>query len=423
MLRKLTFVSASAALVSQTSALLVARRDCPPVADVVKAMNAAPDNATVQLTGCRYLSFCIRTNSKELQDAAAAAGSIEASIAALRGFPDNIDVQDACIGATARPILFNRENGLRAGSLGGLNLTLKAYARWMDKPRITGHGGDVGCYLDYCDENRAILRELGGVQLLIQNIRNNFHGKYSDWDYNPVKNSLFGLSSGTWRNADIAHKEGFVDLALQLLTEHTSEDKIAEETLQAVKAMMYASDEYRQEFSEKGMAARLAKVLKENPNDRGAVSLACETVRFMVGPAILGDPRGEVVVKNLNAEAQVRAAREGLLDQLMATVTSGAALHHKEHSMFNFDVDSSYLAEADCIEGLGVMAFANENNTRTMLQGGLTDAMIAKLRQSKLNLRTKMAACNILRALTFNAELNSTATSLVKEPLRGCDLH
>ena len=96
----------------------------------------------------------------------------------------------ACTMAMSPLILFNRDNGLRAGRLGALNVTLAYYGAHLDKPAVADLGGAIGAYFDYCDENRLIARELGGVQMFIQNIRNNFHGQYSDWGYEPVKQSL-----------------------------------------------------------------------------------------------------------------------------------------------------------------------------------------------------------------------------------------
>ena len=207
-------------------------------------------------------------------------------------------------------------------------------------------GGAIGAYFDYVDENRNIARELGGINLLIQNIKNNFHGIYSDWAYEPVLESLYGLSSGTWLNQDIAAKEGAVPLHVKLISEHGGESKIAEETLQAVKArrgflgrflckrnskqilfedssqflsvsfllktnfgigqnrkpqsfflveedlfffllwfeaMIYASDDFRHEYSKEGMFKALTGVFKNLATDRGAVSLSCDGSRQLLG--------------------------------------------------------------------------------------------------------------------------------------------
>jgi hypothetical protein len=75
---------------------------------------------------------------------------------------------------------------------------------------------------------------LGGPQLFIRNIRNNFHGKLGEWNYQPVKLSLLALSSSAWANEDIVASEGFLELAVQLMQEHGQESKIAEEALQAL---------------------------------------------------------------------------------------------------------------------------------------------------------------------------------------------
>merc|ERR1719401_2064702 len=380
-------------------------------------MTSNAHNRSEQLHGCLMLAECIPSNSTAMQDEAAAAGSIEATIEALRAFPDDIDIQDACIGGMARPILFNRENSLRAGQLGGLNLTLKAYQRWMMLPRITVHGGDIGCFLDYSNENRAILRELGGVELLIQNIRNNFHGQYSDWAYWPVLTSLYGLSSGTWTNEDIAHRQGFVDLSLDLMREHGAESKIAEETLQAARAMMYASDSYRKEYSEKGLAGVLAGVLRMNSHDRGAVSLACVAVRFMVGPTVEAGPSQPPKLLGLDAEAQSRAVREGLLAQLLETAMSRADLRHQEHG-FNFDIDNTYDAVADCNQALFSLSAGNQTNTAAMVQAGLPDFLAQRLQLVSVTGRDRSTSCALLGALAASGPEPQAA--LVMSSVKAC---
>lgn len=370
---------------------------------IVEAMTTDPENVVAQVKGCRRLASCVKTNSKTSQDAAVAAGALEASIAAMRRFPDHKELQSECIEATARPILFNRPNGLRAGRLGGLNLTLAAYRKWIDDPAVTRHGGDIGCFLDFVNENRMILRELGGVYLLIQNIKNNFHGQYSEWDYVSVKNSLFGLSSGCWLNGDRCFENGFVQLSLHLMREHTSEDKIAEESLQAIRAMLAESHKYRQEFADYGLGTTLVKVLKENPNDRGALSVACATIRLWVGPTRGGGPTRQVTTQPFDGKIQARATREGLLDQLLATTMSGAARHHKDHSAFNFDIDEAYNVDADCLDALFSMGYQNKTNSQTMLRAGIRDFLLAKIKGHKGG-HTKRSACRLLHSLTQNVE-------------------
>ncbi|CAE7765429.1 atpD, partial [Symbiodinium pilosum] len=212
-------------------------------------------------------------------------------------------------------ILFNRENGLRAGGLGALNVTLEYYNTHLDEPLVMNLGGAIGAYFDFCNENRAIARELGSVQSFIQNIRNNFHGEYSDWGYEPVKQSLYALSSGTWTNADIAYQEAFPSLGVELMTEHGNETKIAEETLQAVKAMAWQDDFYRSRWAELGIFEALAGVLHDNPTDRGAISLVGEAAMYIIGPdAPMGSPVADFRFVPFNATIQQKASEGQFLE-------------------------------------------------------------------------------------------------------------
>eukprot|EP00416_Gambierdiscus_australes_P033277 CAMPEP_0171107274 /NCGR_PEP_ID=MMETSP0766_2-20121228/66457_1 /TAXON_ID=439317 /ORGANISM="Gambierdiscus australes, Strain CAWD 149" /LENGTH=433 /DNA_ID=CAMNT_0011568537 /DNA_START=30 /DNA_END=1328 /DNA_ORIENTATION=- len=401
-------VVASAWLLVQAAALKTQRRNCPEFTSIVHDMKVNTSDRITQLTGCRNFARCTDSSKVDVQNKAVAAGSLEAAIGAMQRFPDDKEVQVACTNALARPSLFNRENGLRAGRLGVLNYTMAAYSKWIDDPKVNTLGGAVGAFLDWCNENRAILRELGGVHLLIQNIKNHFHGKYSDWGYEPVKQSLFGLSSGCWRNQDICAKEGFVDLAVRLMNEHTSETKIAEETLQAVKALMKFSNEYRLAFGEAGLAKAIVKVIRENPTDRGALSLACHSLAMFVGPVDMNDPVGlDVVHRDFEPRLQALATEAGAVEEMIATVTSKTVVQHHEHGAFSFDVDEAYNSDADCLWGLRAMAQENKQNQQKIARAGL----VADLAARATNQRTRGEVCQLARLLAAGGETVSFAAA------------
>merc|ERR1719387_3375723 len=97
------------------------------VTSALQSMAAAPNNATVQVEGCKALQ-AVDASDVNAQNAAAAAGVIEAAIGAQKAFPENMDVQVACTLGVSTTLLFNRDNGLKAGKLGGLNYTFAAAA-------------------------------------------------------------------------------------------------------------------------------------------------------------------------------------------------------------------------------------------------------------------------------------------------------
>lgn len=398
------------------AALRAGQVPCAPFEAVVQFMRLMSNDANAQIAGCSHIARCTDSSKKAAQNAAVQAGILEAMTDAMRRFPNEKALQSRCITAIGKPILFNRQNGLRAGRLGGLNLTLAAYRKWMGDPEMMGKGGDIGCYLDFCDENRAILRELGGVEMLIQNIKNNFHGSYSEWSPDLVKQSLFGLSSGTWLNQDIAKREGMIQLILQVVGEHPSSPKIAEEAMQVTKALLSARPENRQEFADGGLAGVLAKVLKENPTDRGATSLACETARYLIGPSKMG---GKGTKFPFSAEIQAQATKAGLLQQLLTTTMSGAQLQHRDHAAFNFDIDNAYNARADCIEALTAMAVDSAANVKSMVAAGLHEYLSGVATGPPIDARGGASLCRLLGALATGAE-NATARTAMQRGLDVC---
>ncbi|CAE7533654.1 NRT2.5 [Symbiodinium microadriaticum] len=307
------------------------------------------------LDSCQTVRDCVDSADKAAQDAWGKAGAIQAVVSAMRNFPQDKEVMIPCLDAASALILFNRENGLLAGQLGALNLTWPFYSQNMEDPNVTSLGGDIGAFFDYVDENRAIARELGILQGIIQNIRNNFHGQYSDWAFEPIKNSLYALSSGSWTNQDVVVEAGFIPLDVAVVLEHGAEAKIAEESLQVVKALTFYSDEFRHKLSDAGMFKAMAQVLGSRSFDRGAVSLVCETLPFLVGPAVQAS--GEIVRQiPFDADIQARAGKDGMLEALLSRAMSREDMQHFDHGGFNFNVDAAYPAQQNCYRALQSMA-------------------------------------------------------------------
>uniref|UniRef100_A0A7S0BE59 Protein HGH1 homolog n=2 Tax=Pyrodinium bahamense TaxID=73915 RepID=A0A7S0BE59_9DINO len=191
------------------------------------------------------------------------------------------------------------------------------------------------------------------------------------------------------------------------MEEHTAEDKIAEEALQATRALMSRSAEYRRLLSEMGLARQLAHVLKENPHDRGAISLACLNMASLVGPADAGKGDGDA---KFSAEIQARATEEGAVEQVLATVMSDQETHHKEHGMFNFNVDMAYNVHRDCFKALANLARDNTANQAAMLQAGLPDRIAAVLASRPADAQARWAGCEVLGSLAQSAALPAMTT-------------
>jgi len=324
------------------------------------------------LDNCQTVSDCVVSSDKALQDAWGSAGAVQAVVSAMRNFPQDKEVMIPCLDAASVLILFNRENGLLAGQLGGLNFTWTFYSQNMDDPNVTSLGGAIGAFFDYVDENRAIARELGMIQGIIQNIRNNFHGQYSDWAFEPVKNSLFALSSGSWNNQDVVAEEGFIPLDVALILEHGADEKIAEESLQVIKALAFYSDNLRHKVSDAGMFKALAQVLVSRSFDRGAVCLVCQTLTFLVGPATEVSPYPDKTRQiPFDADIQARAGKDGMVEVLLSRAMSTEEMQHFEHGGFNFNVDAAYPAQQQCYQALQSMAKDSPANQQQMIEAGI----------------------------------------------------
>jgi len=341
---------------------------------IVQKMRGDP-SYMAQLSGCR--SIRVDSSNKAAQDQAGQEGVVDAIAEAMRLFPEDQVLVSTCTMTLSSVMLFNRDNGLRAGQLGALNHTLHIYMNHMDNPLIMGLGGAIGAYFDYVDENRRIAGELGGIHAIIQNIKNHFHGKYSEWSYNPVKQSLFALSSGCWVNQDICFEEGFPELAVKLMREHGHEDKIAEETQQVTKALISKSEAYRERLADLGITDSMVHVMQVNPHDRGALDLTCENFAWLVGPHLVSGSGVKPVQRAFNQTIQSKALKSGALEAVMTVVTSGQEMHHKEHSGFNFDIDASYNVNKDCFFALAHLSHESPLAREAVRKAGLKGTVLA----------------------------------------------
>jgi hypothetical protein len=357
----------------------------------------ADTSYTTQLAGCESLG--VNSADKAAQNEAGRHGAIEAIASAMDLFPDDKFLVRACTLTLSSMILFNRENGLRAGQLGALNRTFHIYMTHLDDPAIASLGGAIGAYFDNVDENRAIARELGGIQALIQNIKNNFHGQYGEWNYEPVKQSLFGLSSGCWKNQDICFQEGFPQLGVSLMKEHGEEDKVAEETQQVTKALIAKSEQYRETLADLGMTDAQVHVLQVNPHDRGAIDLTCENLAWLVGPAMTTGPTMTPQPRAFNRTIQSKALDSGALEEVLNVVTSGQEMHHKEHGGFNFDIDAAYNVNKDCFRALANLGHENPETKLAMYKAGLKDVVVADLERGPTDIGEVLAARAVLEDL------------------------
>eukprot|EP00413_Alexandrium_margalefii_P002415 CAMPEP_0204521132 /NCGR_PEP_ID=MMETSP0661-20131031/5621_1 /ASSEMBLY_ACC=CAM_ASM_000606 /TAXON_ID=109239 /ORGANISM="Alexandrium margalefi, Strain AMGDE01CS-322" /LENGTH=395 /DNA_ID=CAMNT_0051526715 /DNA_START=133 /DNA_END=1320 /DNA_ORIENTATION=+ len=369
-----------------------------PRQQTVNMMKNDPSYAT-QLKGCSAIR--VDSSDKTAQDEAAREGVIEALVGAMDLFPEDKKVVSVCTQTLSSVILFNRKNGLRAGKLGALNRTLHVYMQNMDDPSVMCLGGAIGAYFDYVDENRRIAAELGGIQAIIQNIKNHFHGKYGEWSHTPVLQSLYALSSGCWVNQDICFQEGFPKLAVELMREHGHEPKIAEETQQATKALMFKSDAYRERLADLGMTDSMVHVLQVRPHDRGAVDLTCENFAWLVGPQTITSPSyGEPPVqRGFNRTIQSKALESGALGAVVTLVTGGQEMHHVAHEGFNFDVDASYNVNKDCFFALAHLSHGNPVAQEALWKAGLGSTVLADFAKRPKDLQEFVAGCSLLNEL------------------------
>eukprot|EP00416_Gambierdiscus_australes_P040582 CAMPEP_0171095320 /NCGR_PEP_ID=MMETSP0766_2-20121228/43102_1 /TAXON_ID=439317 /ORGANISM="Gambierdiscus australes, Strain CAWD 149" /LENGTH=383 /DNA_ID=CAMNT_0011554111 /DNA_START=119 /DNA_END=1270 /DNA_ORIENTATION=+ len=357
-----------------------------PFAAIVGFMQSKPRDRNAQINGCDSLSKYINVSNKAAQEEATAMGAIDAPIKAMKRFPQDKQLMVACSHAVTRPILFHHDNSLRAAKLGGFNLTIAALRKWQDDPEVSRLAGDLGAYMNHCSENRDLFRRLDGVSLLMQFLKDNFHGKKTPSSLEPVRQSLIGLSSGCWNNQDLCFDYGFGNLSMQLVQEHTKETEIVERALEGAIAGMWASDVNRVLLVEHGAGEAIVKVLQELPNGSKAVTAACRALTAIVGPMSLTTPgeAGLPAWKAFHPMLQARVTRAGAVEQLLMTVDKAS----------NVDVS--------CLDALTTLAYFNPSNQDIMLRANFTGKLAETVQRRGLtNLMVQSRACNLLRMMAL----------------------
>merc|ERR1740123_2124596 len=190
------------------------------------------------------------------------------------------------------------------------------------------------------------------------------------------------------------------------MTEHGSEDKIAEETQQVTRALIYKSEAYRQRLVDLGMTDAMVHVMQVNAHDRGALDLTCVNLAMLVGPQWDGsgtpDPtdKDEASPMAFNKTTQAKALESGALEVVTQVVMPGREMHHKEHGNFNFDVNAAYNVNKDCFLALADLGHENPAAVALMSKAGLADAVIADLSRNPADPLELFAGCSLMTQLS-----------------------
>lgn len=369
--------------------------NCPAMASIVEPMTEDIEDQESQRLGCKRLAGCINPESKANLREAAAAGALEAMMAAMGRWPHDKELMDRCLGALGKSVLSHRENALHVGRLGGINLTLAAVKHLIAEPDITSHAGIIGSLLDNVDQDGAIVRELNGTKLLIESVENNFHGRFGEWNQGPVKGALVALASACWRNSALCRKEGYVKLAIRIIREHSTDGEVVTAALRGLKAMMVQSEDSRNEASWNQLAQALIKVMKKDSSDR-AFSSVCETVSFLVGPKTAVGVGGEHKEILFSKRIQDMAVLEELVPELLLLAKS--KIGKEPQILSEGAAEDRKTVNTECLDALYSMSYNNTENVEAMLEGGMREIALASLGSAD----TRKRACTLLHSLKFS---------------------
>jgi len=302
-------------------------------------------------------------------------GGINASVEAMRRFPEDKGVQLACAGAAGGQSLFNRGNMALAGELGAVELVVAIMRRWPEDP-TTQIGGVSGCFMDFSAVNRDRWARAGGIELNIASVRTH----YSRPDV--VVQAAYGFSSGTHSpNEQRFADAGGIELVVDLMRDHAKSVRVREECMQATRPLVELSDSLRAHVVEAGYIPWLVATMRDAPTDKHQLQLACANLRELAGR---NATHLAMAVKGGAAPLALRAVREAS--------GMGADGTHQEY------IEASYTVREDCTELLAVLA-GDDQARQELLQANATQELTTLLQQQPSNKRFQVKARELLHKL------------------------
>lgn len=216
-------------------------------------------------------------------------------------------------------------------------------------------GGSSGCFHDFSKENRLRWQKAGGVEYNMQTIRDHFN------DSAVVEQCWFAFSSGTqYPNEQRFVDAGGIELGVESMKAHGPDRRIREETMQAMRAVGVAKEEYRQRLADAGYIEELTRALREVPLDVHTQSPACSNIYILAKDA---PKRAERAIKSDGIELAVKAVRD--FPDMVSSV--------------NWAYDDQYTVYEDCLAALvslqatraGLERLSSVSHVREVIQTAL----------------------------------------------------
>jgi len=202
-------------------------------------------------------------------------GVVDAVLMAMRRFPRLKLVQRFCAQAVSEMSLFAIKVQTAAGQKGVVELVVDMMRRWSEDPEMQV-GGHSGCFMDFTRDNRLRFKLYGGIEVLMDAIRNHMDHE------SPVLQAWFGFSSGTQEpNTQHFVDAGGIELAVESFRRHPKAYRVREEIMQALRPPLLTNREVRNTLGKMGYINDLAAAMQDAPLDFHQIAPACASLAML----------------------------------------------------------------------------------------------------------------------------------------------
>mmetsp|Transcript_90794 Transcript_90794/g.282881 ORF Transcript_90794/g.282881 Transcript_90794/m.282881 type:complete len:431 (-) Transcript_90794:46-1338(-) len=359
-------------------------------------MRLFPNDPSTQIKGCQMLAG-IAGSSPPAKVPLMWLGGMDACARAVRRFPSDKSLQGSCLNCLGMMSLFSRKTSVYAGTLGAPQLTVQAM-----RTHNMAMGGTLGCFNDFCPENRVRMRLAGGVKLMLEQCGVN--GTHY-WDAKAQLMTWCGFSSFHDKDNLAEFRElGGIESSVQIMKDHPKSYRVREEVLMSTKGTA-AKAAYRIALVEAGFLDILLQSLKEDSGDPQIVALGFESLRLFV---------------ESNESVRMTVARMGFAEEALAAlqVHSSALLntragHDKQHVYGTFN-DEMYNVPGAATGVLSALVLAGAELQEHLLDAGVVDQLATSMAVTRGRVpeqRTWFGSCATLEVLRRDGRANASLAS------------
>lgn len=339
--------------------LLPKNSECPDI-DTIQQF---PEDLGVQRACCHRFGTLLQTNYS-YQMPAINHGVAGGAIKAMRKWPEDEDLQLACLVLLTEVGMWNSKTQEMLGDMGALEVSVEAIKNFGVKaPMIIGL---VGYFKNSCEKNRYIIDKLGGTDLVWKLLNDNYNK-----DMELYAQCFFASSCQPTILTEKLANLGYITHSMKALQDFRNEPGIRGEII-SLASMCFSDDpNYLKTWVDEGIIRELVAVMHDESVGGVELDMAGEARLYHQSMAML-----EAIAKS-NAAWHDEVIRAGAAEQIVDTL-----MHHRTTDIKESPLSFGKHAVAHActvLAGLAAGAQPHFDAVRNAVQHNAADKRIREL--------------------------------------------